>query len=66
MLSFRARTRMGDPSPQPPAVAVELAAAIARLAEDLALAEEPSGFIAALESDPDDLRTPAASRPPLQ
>lgn len=60
MLSFRTRTRMGDPSRQPPAVAVELAVAIARLAADLALADEPSGFLAALENDPDarDAREP--------
>lgn len=43
---------MGEPSRQP-AVAAELAAAIARLAVELSLAEEPSGFVAALENDPD-------------
>ncbi len=31
----------------------DLAAAIERLAADLALAEEPSGFTVVLESDPD-------------
>ena len=51
MLSFRARIRMDAPSRQPGAAAVELAAAITRLAADLALAEEPSGFVAALEND---------------
>ncbi len=59
MLSFRTHTRMGEPT-RPPAAAVELAAAIARLAGELSLAEEPSGFVAALENDPDtrDARTP--------
>jgi hypothetical protein len=32
---------------------VDLAAAIARLAAELALADEPSGFVVALEHDPD-------------
>jgi len=58
MLSFRTHTRMGEPT-RPPAAA-ELAAAIARLAGELSLAEEPSGFIAGLENDPDtrDARQP--------
>ena len=34
------------------AAAADMAAAIERLAADLALAEEPSGFIAALEAEP--------------
>jgi hypothetical protein len=38
---------------QRPQAAAELAAAIARLASELTLAEEPSGFVSALESDPD-------------
>lgn len=59
MLSFRAHTRMGEPT-RPPAAAAELAAAIARLAGELSLAEEPSGFVAGLENDPDtrDARQP--------
>lgn len=36
-----------------PTAATELAAAIARLAAEIGLAEEPSGFVAALDSDPD-------------
>lgn len=50
---------MGEPS-RPPAAAAELAAAIARLAAELSLAEEPSGFVGALENDPDtrDARQP--------
>ena len=43
---------MGEPT-RPPAAAAELAAAIARLAGALSLAEEPSGFVTALENDPD-------------
>jgi hypothetical protein len=39
---------------QRPQAAADLAAAIARLATELALAEEPSGFVAALEHDPDE------------
>lgn len=38
---------------RPPAAAADLAAAIARLAAGLSLAEEPSGFVVALERDPD-------------
>ncbi|MEK7386207.1 MAG: hypothetical protein AABZ83_07170 [candidate division NC10 bacterium] len=50
---------MGEPT-RPPAAAAELAAAIARLAGELSLAEEPSGFVAGLENDPDtrDARQP--------
>ena len=51
MLSFRARTRMSDTTRRPNAVA--LAEAIARLSAELSLAEEPSGFVTALEHDPD-------------
>lgn len=56
MLSFQ--RRMGEPI-RPPAAA-ELAAAVARLAAELSLADEPSGFVAALENDPDirDARQP--------
>jgi aspartyl-tRNA(Asn)/glutamyl-tRNA(Gln) amidotransferase subunit A len=43
---------MGD-TERIPTAAAELAATIAQLAGGLALAEEPSGFVAALESDPD-------------
>ncbi len=43
---------MSEPDPKPTAAA-DLAAAIARLARELSLAEEPSGFVAALENDPD-------------
>jgi hypothetical protein len=43
---------MGD-TERTPTAAAELAATIARLEGDLALAEEPSGFVAALENDPD-------------
>jgi len=52
MLSFPPRTRMSEPDRRSPA-ATDLAAAIARLARELALAEEPSGFVAALDNDPD-------------
>jgi len=52
MLSFPSRRRMSDPDRTPPAAA-DLAAAIARLAGELPLTEEPSGFVAALENDPD-------------
>ncbi len=40
MLSFPSRTRMSDPDRTPPAAA-DLAAAIARLAGELPLTEEP-------------------------
>lgn len=53
MLSFPARTDMSDVTPPPTAAAPGIAAAIARLAPDLALADEPSGFVGALEHDPD-------------
>jgi hypothetical protein len=43
---------MSEPDRRSPA-ATDLAAAIARLARELALAEEPSGFVAALDNDPD-------------
>jgi len=43
---------MSDPDRTPPAAA-DIAAAIARLAGELPLSEEPSGFVAALENDPD-------------
>ena len=58
MLSFGTRTRMSDVTRRPDAAA--LAEAIARLAAELSLAEEPSGFVAALEHDPDarDARDP--------
>lgn len=52
MLSFLSRTRMSDPDRKSPA-ATDLAAAIARLAPELSLADEPSGFVAALDNDPD-------------
>lgn len=44
---------MSEPPRPPGAATLEPAATIARLAADLALDEEPSGFVAALESDPD-------------
>lgn len=52
MLSFPTQRRMSAPDPRPQA-AVDLAAAIARLASELALAEEPSAFVTVLENDPD-------------
>ncbi len=42
---------MSDTTRRPDAVA--LAEAIARLSAELSLAEEPSGFVTALEHDPD-------------
>lgn len=52
MLSFPTRGRMSATDPKPTA-ATALAAAIARLAAELSLAEEPSRFTAALDNDPD-------------
>ncbi len=51
---------MSEPDRRPPKAAADLAAAIARLAAELSLGEEPSGFVAALEKDPDtrDAREP--------
>ncbi len=42
-----------DDTGRTPTAPDRLAAAIARLAAELPLAEEPSGFVAALEGDPD-------------
>jgi len=53
MLSFRSHTRMSEPGRRERVDVADLAAAIERLAADLALAEEPSGFTVVLESDPD-------------
>jgi hypothetical protein len=53
MLSFRVRERMNEPDRQPSRDAAALAAAIRRAAADLALAEEPSGFVVALEEGPE-------------
>ncbi len=53
MLSFRPHTRMSEPGRRERVDVADLAAAIERLAADLALAEEPSGFTVVLESDPD-------------
>ena len=53
MLSFRPHTSMSEPSRQQRVDVADLAAAIERLAADLALAEEPSGFTVVLESDRD-------------
>ena len=44
---------MADPSPDVRAAAADLAAVIERASADLKLAEEPSGFIVALEGDED-------------
>jgi hypothetical protein len=44
---------MSEPSHQQRVDVADLAAAIERLAADLALAEEPSGFTVVLESDRD-------------
>jgi len=49
---------MGDLTPPPPLAAADIAATIARHAVDLALADEPSGFVGALERDPDDREAP--------
>ena len=53
MLSFRPHTSMSEPSHQQRVDVADLAAVIERLAANLALAEEPSGFTVVLESDPD-------------
>lgn len=53
MLSFRPHTRMSEPPRQQRMDVADLAAAIERLALDLSLAEEPSGFTVVLENDPD-------------
>jgi len=53
MLSFRPHTRMSEPPRQLRVDVADLAAAIERLAGDLSLAEEPSGFSVVLENDPD-------------
>ena len=44
---------MNEPDRQPTRDAAALAAAIRRAAADLALAEEPSGFVVALEEGPE-------------
>ena len=44
---------MSQPGRQQRVDVADLAAAIERLAADLALAEEPSGFTVVLENDPD-------------
>ena len=49
---------MSEPDPRLPKAAADLAAAIARLAAELSLGEEPSGFVAALDSDPHALDAP--------
>jgi hypothetical protein len=43
---------MSEPGRRERVDVADLAAAIERLAADLALAEEPSGFVVVLESDP--------------
>ena len=44
---------MNEPDRQPSRDAAALAAAIRRAAADLALTEEPSGFVVALEEGPE-------------
>jgi len=44
---------MSEPGRRERVDVADLAAAIERLAADIALAEEPSGFTVVLESDPD-------------
>lgn len=45
---------MADPTPEVRAAAADLAAVVERAAADLRLAEEPSGFVAALEGGADE------------
>jgi hypothetical protein len=42
-----------DPRPEVRAAAADLAAVVERASADLALTEEPSGFVAALEGEGD-------------
>ncbi len=52
MLSFPTPRRMSD-TDRTPTADTDPAAAIARLAAELSLTDEPSGFVAALDNDPD-------------
>lgn len=47
------RADPADPAPEVRAAAADLAAVVERTSADLSLAEEPSGFVAALEGAPD-------------
>ena len=48
---MRRQSAMSEPERRPSAEVAGLAAAIERVAADLAIGEEPSGFVLALEGD---------------